>query len=690
MNTGRAFIRFGFCVVIGWALIAGAMAQPAAKSASDDAVKVAPQASETIVLQNPIGRNAIDLAGPWQVIFDFEDRCQGPEDNSAKCVAITGEGRPHGLVFTEALYSPDVTLNVPADWNRQRADLRNYDSTVFYRREIDLAKETGRRYWLHFGAANCRAQIYVNGTLLMAHEGGYTPFAADATALLKKGRNLIVAKVNAQRSEKSVPGTRADWADLGGLTREVLLIPTGPAPITNWKIRLEDLSTRLVKLSVKVDAGKAGQTITAAFPDLGEKATAKIDANGQAELSWTTAAALWSPDSPSLIRLTIAAGKEKVEDRVGLRVLSRDGSRLFLNGQPLYLRGINAHETTPKGYGRAYGAEDARAMLGLVKAMNANFVRFAHYPHNEWVVRAADEMGILLGAEVPVFQTIAFSEPAVVAAAENQLREMIMRDWNRASVILWSIGNENAQTPIRRDALKRLASTARALDGTRWITMAQTDIGNLTKNWMVAVAARGLAGGQLTPPERQSVKAWLETNGFGTSRDAIGELARKPVVLAPRDVNMDDIDIYGLNEYFGWYLAARSLTPVLGINEVTAQRILLDLIPQARIEVPNGKAMIISEFGADAKLGFAGDDETLFSEKFQTRFYRLHLAMIANNPEIAGTVPWVLMDFSSPRRMASGLQDGFNRKGLVDETGRPKEAYFLFRDHYARLAATAR
>lgn len=646
-------------------------------------------AAETIVLQNPLGRNAIDLSGAWQVIFDFEDRCQRPGDTARKCIALTGEGRPHGLIFTEALYSPDVTLTVPADWNRQRPDLRNYDSTVFYRREFDLAKESGHRYWLHFGAANYRAQIYVNGTQLMTHEGGYTPFAADATALLKKGRNLIVAKVNAKRGEKTIPGTRADWADLGGLTREVLLIPTGPAPVTNWHIQLADLKTRQIKLSVSVNAGKTGETVTAAFPDLGEKVSGKVDANGHAELSWTTAAALWSPDSPSLVKLTIAVGKEMVEDRVGLRVLSRDGSRLFLNGEPLYLRGVNAHETTPKGFGRAYGAEDARTVLGLVKAMNGNFVRLAHYPHNEWVARTADEMGILLAAEVPVFQTIAFTEPAVVAAAENQLRELITRDWNRASIIMWSIGNENPQTPARRDALKRLAATARALDGTRWITMAQTDIENLTRSWLVAVAAEGLAGGQLTAPERQSVKAWLEANGHGTSRAVIGELARQPVVLSPRDVNMEDIDIYGLNEYFGWYLAERSLTPQLGINEVTAQRILLDLVAKTRIEVPSGKAMIISEFGADAKLGFTGDDETLFSEKFQARFYRLHLEMIANNPEIAGTVPWVLMDFSSPRRMASGLQDGFNRKGLVDETGRPKEAYFLFRDHYGRLAAKA-
>jgi beta-glucuronidase len=122
--------------------------------------------------------------------------------------------------------------------------------------------------------------------------------------------------------------------------------------------------------------------------------------------------------------------------------------------------------------GRAYSTEDARTLLGWAKELSANFVRLAHYPHNEHMVRLADEMGLLVWAEIPVYWTISWENPATLANARQQLTEMITRDKNRASVILWSMSNETPLSKPRLNFLIDLTKTARALDPTRLLTAA--------------------------------------------------------------------------------------------------------------------------------------------------------------------------------------------------------------------------
>ncbi len=141
------------------------------------------------------------------------------------------------------------------------------------------------------------------------------------------------------------------------------------------------------------------------------------------------------------------------------------GANILLNGKPIFLRGISMHEEAPFREGRAFSPEDAQTLLGWVKDLGCNFVRFAHYPHNENEIRLADRMGLMVWSEIPVYWDIDWSNPATLANAEAQLRDEIARDHNRAAVILWSVSNE---TPVKPERLTFLKQLAAGREGTRF------------------------------------------------------------------------------------------------------------------------------------------------------------------------------------------------------------------------------
>src|ERR1700722_14148348 len=187
-----------------------------------------------------------------------------------------------------------------------------------------------------------------------------------------------------------------------------------------------------------------------------------------------------------------------------VRTIEVQGSNILLNGKPIFLRGISMHEEAPFREGRAFSPEDAQTLLGWVKDLGCNFVRFAHYPHNENEIRLADRMGLLVWSEIPVYWDMDWSNPRTLANAEAQLRDQIARDHNRAAVIFWSVSNETPVNPERLTFLSQLAKAARELDSTRLITSAMNHVDN-------------------TGPEVRTIS------------DPLGEV----------------VDVLGLNEYLG-------------------------------------------------------------------------------------------------------------------------------------------
>ncbi len=196
------------------------------------------------------------------------------------------------------------------------------------------------------------------------------------------------------------------------------------------------------------------------------------DKTGIAEINFNANLKLWSPDDPFLYNVKIIAGTDTVNDEIGFRSIETKGTELLLNKKPIFLRGISMHEEAPFRSGRAYSAADDRTLLNWAKELGCNYVRLAHYPYNENMIREAEKMGILLWSEIPVYWTIQWTNENTLNNALNQLTEMITRDKNRASVIVWSMANETPRSDARLKFLRTLIDSARILDPTRLITAA--------------------------------------------------------------------------------------------------------------------------------------------------------------------------------------------------------------------------
>lgn len=160
-----------------------------------------------------------------------------------------------------------------------------------------------------------------------------------------------------------------------------------------------------------------------------------------------------------------------ITDEVGFRQISVENNNICLNGKPLFLKGISAHEESVPN-GKALTDEERIENFKIAKEMGCNFMRLAHYPHHENASRLADKIGILLWEEVPVYWAIKFNREKTYLDAENQLKELIIRDFNRCSVIIWSVGNENSDTDERLSFMSKLATTAHQLDNTRLVSAA--------------------------------------------------------------------------------------------------------------------------------------------------------------------------------------------------------------------------
>ncbi|MBZ5580015.1 MAG: beta galactosidase jelly roll domain-containing protein [Acidobacteriia bacterium] len=567
------------------------------------------------LLQNALNRHSISLNGEWHAIVDSRDG-----GLSRRYYRNADPFTEPGVVEYDFATAP--VLRVPGDWNSQWPELLLYEGTVWYQRTFSYHLETGHHAFFHVGAANYRAQVWMNGEALCEHEGGFTPFDCDATSLLKDGENVVVVSVNNARHADDIPARDFDWWNYGGLTRDVSLMDVRAAYIENYSLQLERGSATRISGWIKIN-GAGPQVVTVRIPDLQVTQTAMTDSSGMARLAFDSAGLeRWSPERPRLYAVEIASGGDRVTDEIGFRTIEARGTEILLNGRPVFLRGISLHEEAPNRSGRAHGDDDARILFGWAKELGCNFVRLAHYPHDEHAIRLADRLGLLLWSEIPLWQAIDFGNAAVVEKARQQLNEMIERDRNRAAVIFWSLTNESRATPERNAAVHQLAATARSLDSTRLITAATN---------------------QISRPDPHTM------------------LLDDPIIA--------DLDVFGVNEYIGWYQGLPA-----DLDTMTWRN-------------PFNKPMVVSEFGGDAKQGFHGEADQRWTEEYQENIYNHQIAAIRKLPFARGLSPWILKDFRSPVRQLSGIQDGYNRKGLVSDTGERKKAFFVLQKYYQELAA---
>ena len=579
--------------------------------------------------QNVYARQCMSLNGDWNYFADQQE--QGYYDyrmNPTRWGFFLNAKpqRPSDLV--EYDFDACPTMCVPGDWNTQDEQLFLYEGTVWLKRDFEVDKGKfnveNSRFLLYFGAVNYEAIVYVNGKKVGQHVGGFTPFCFDVTDVVHEGNNFVIVKVDNKRHKDNVPTLIFDWWNYGGITRDVLLVSVPGTYIEDYTLCLEKQETKgkkqQISFSVTLNQPKAGQVVTLGIPELKVKQKFVTDENGCINSTIYTKNSqltLWCPETPKLYHVEIVHDGEVIKDEIGFRTIETRGRQLLLNGKPIFLRGVCSHEETAYTSRRCNSAEDADTLLSWARQLGCNFIRLAHYPHNEHAVREAERQGFLLWSEIPVYWTISWQNENTYANAERQLRDMIRRDHNRAAIIIWSLANETPHSNPRDQFLSRLATTARSLDSTRLLSMA------------------------------------MEVTGASNYVNRLQDNMNKYV------------DVVSFNQYIGWYR---------DVNDA----------PKMKWEIPYDKPVIISEFGGGAKAGLHGDKGHRWTEEFQENLYRENLAMLDKIEGLAGTCPWVLKDFRSPRRALPGIQDGFNRKGLFSDKGQRKKAFYVLRNWYER------
>lgn len=359
---------------------------------------------------------------------------------------------------------------VPGSWNKIKSEYFWFEGCFWYSRKfIYRPVRENERVFLRIGAANYDAKVYLNGVFLGNHAGGSTPLFAELSGKLEK-ENLIQICVNNTRTLDRVPMRNTDWFNWGGLYRDVELLRVPSLFIKDFRIRLvPDGSFRNILVQADMSGTCAGKAVFT-IPELGLERELTVE-NGSLSSVIEAVPELWSPEYPKLYDVSLEFEEDTVSDRVGFREIKTEGTEIILNGKPLFLRGISAHEDDAE-YGKLTSREDIERRFEHAKELGCNFLRLAHYPHHEMASRLADEAGLLLWEEIPVYWAIAFGNPATYSDAENQLCELIIRDYNRASVIMWSVGNENQDTNERLEFMKNLALKAKSLDPSRLVTAA--------------------------------------------------------------------------------------------------------------------------------------------------------------------------------------------------------------------------
>lgn len=591
------------------------------------------RAGEDLIV-NAYNRTAKSLNGHWNYIVDpyengsYNYRYEAFDDleNPGAGAYFTNAKPRNKTDLIEYDFDASEEMTIPGDWNSQTEKLFYYEGSIWLKTSFDHAKkDKNNRVFIYFGAVNYQADVYLNGRKLGRHVGGFTPFNFEVTDLLRERDNFLIVKADNKRKKEGVPTLNTDWWNYGGITRDVRLIETPPNFIRDFFLQIDPENANRLKGFVKLSGDRVkGKKVSVKIPEIGFEREFFTDDRGLAPVSAELKGIkYWSPENPFLYKVKLETDEDETVDRIGFRTIKTSGSKILLNGRETFLRGISIHEENPLRGGRAHSPEDARQLLGWARELGCNYVRLAHYPHNENIIRLADELGILVWEEIPVYWTIDWENAGTYENAANQLSEVIARDKNRAAVIIWSMANETPVSQARNVFLTKLAEGARRMDPTRLISAA------------------------------------LEQKDYGGD----------PLTRTIEDPFAEKVDVLSFNQYIGWYDG------------------LPEKCRKINWRITQDKPVLISEFGAGAKYGFHADKDTRWSEEYQESLYLETLQMIGRIGQLQGFSPWILADFRSPRRHLPKIQDGWNRKGLISDKGEKKKAFFVLQDFYRKKAA---
>ena len=569
------------------------------------------------LLVNVYGRQYTLLNGKWNAIID-------PYQQGRKTAIYRNRALKDKADFKEYAFEGGLRLNVPSDWNSQIPELKYYEGTMWYARKFEINKKSDENLFLYFGAVNYRCRVYLNGTLIGSHEGGFTPFQFNVTNVVKEGGNFLAVEVDNTRTADAIPALSFDWWNYGGITRDVMLVHTPKNYIRDYFIQLDKYDSDRVHAEVQLSAQNAGQLVKIEIPELKIANKVFTDGTGLAKATFRVRnLERWSPQAPNLYQVIVSSEVDEVKENIGFRNLYVKNTQIYLNDSPVFMKSIGLHEEISQRQGRAYSEQDAIALLSEAKGLGVNMIRLAHYPQNEYIVRLAEQMGLMLWEEIPVWQGIDFKDSSTRLKAQRMYTEMLLRDRNRCALTFWGVANETAPSESRNAFLKSLVELCHKMDTTRLITAA-FDLPKLNS----------------------------ETNAFEMEDDFI-----------------ENLDVVSINKYMGWY-HRWPMSP-----------------SEIRWNVALDKPLIFSEFGGEALYGQSGDSTVTssWSEEYQEKLYKDNLEMFKYIPNLAGISPWILFDFRSPYRFHPTNQEGWNRKGLISDQGYRKKAWYVMKEYYESI-----
>ncbi|PRX96544.1 beta-glucuronidase [Allonocardiopsis opalescens] len=579
-------------------------------------------------------RELVNLDGIWRFALDTD-----------------AGGEPWARVLPGTL---DVA--VPASYNDQFVDARVRDHVgwVYYQRTVRVPRGwAGERVVLRLDAATHEGRVHVDDTLVAEHVGGYTPFEAELTDLVRPGGEfrLTVGVCNELTNTSIPPGTITvarngrrtqtylhDFYNYAGLARSVWLYSTP-------RTRVDDI---VITTGVADGAGLVDYRV--AYSGEARVRATVLDATG-AEVAAGTGdegslriegVRLWQPGAAYLYRLRVElldgdTVLDRYEEPFGVRTVEVRGREFLINGEPFYFTGFGRHEDTPvrgKGHDDAYLVHDFQ----LMEWIGANSFRTSHYPYAEEVLEFADRHGIVvidetaavglnLGVQggltgrptTPTFSPDTCNDETRAAHAQH-IRELIARDKNHPSVVMWCIANEPASNEDgAREYFEPLVELARELDPTRPLTYA------------IVL--------------------------FATFRN---------------DQVIDLFDVVSLNRYYGWYVASGDLATA----EDYLRQDLRGWID--RVDKP----IMMTEYGADTQAGLHSVWDQPWTEEYQTAFLEMHHRVFDEFPQFVGEQIWNFADFQTSKGVHR--VDG-NKKGVFTRDRRPKSTAFALRARWKAI-----
>ena len=545
-----------------------------------------------------------------------------------------------------------VRVDVPHSWNTDDTT----DVITGYRRDgswyqkvIDLSVEAEKRYFLHFEAAQMKADIYVNGQKSGSHIGGYTAFDIEVTDQVKDGDNTIMVRVDNGVNFDIVPSQKADFFQYGGLTRDVFVV-TRPTTF------LEQ-----VRVNTDVNADRAVVTFNPFVDGVGDigPATYRTVITGPdgAVVSDSDVAEViienpqfWSPGTPNLYRFKTdmlnedGSVMDSYEDTFGLRWFEfKENGPFFLNGERLLLRGTHLHEGHA-GMGSAMTDEQRIADLTAIKDMGANFVRLGHYSHDPVIYDTADKLGIILYDEVP------WNRGGIGGAewrknTQEMTRSMIAQNYNRASVFFWSLGNEMYWLPdVAGGGNKaRVAEELQLLHN----IAKEMDPGRLT------TIRKFPEGADIVDVYSPSIWAGWYGGGYVQYEEAI-KLARAehPYLLHMEYGGSSHVGRF-LEQPFGRY----------GTSDPSTLGSVAEAVNQTGVtSVAKSKVWDMS---------------------YMIDLFDWYLRISETDPDFAGSAQWAFKDFGTPIRPENPLPF-VNMKGLMQRDGIKKDVYHVFASYWSK------